>query len=57
MEGVLENIRRGDFAQEWADEYADGYPRLEALRRAWENMPVWQDEQATLAALKRGDSG
>ena len=27
MEGVLDNIRR-DFAQEWADEYADGYPRL-----------------------------
>ena len=27
--------------------------RLEALRRAWENMPAWQEEQATLAALKR----
>ena len=53
MEGVLDNIRQGDFAQEWADEFADGYPRLEALRRAWENMPAWQEEQATLAALKR----
>lgn len=57
MEGALDNIRRGDFAQEWADEYADGYPRLETLRRRWESMPVWQEEQAVLDALRRASNG
>lgn len=54
MESVLDCIRRGEFAQEWADEFADDFPRLEALRRRWEALPVWQEEQAALSTL-RGD--
>jgi ketol-acid reductoisomerase len=55
MEAVLDSIRRGDFAQEWAAEYADGYPRLEALRHYLENLSVWQHEQETRAMLKNED--
>ncbi len=51
MEQVLDSIRRGDFAQEWASEYADGYPRLEALRQQLENLSVWQHEKETLNLL------
>jgi ketol-acid reductoisomerase len=51
MEQVLDTIRRGDFAQEWASEYADGYPRLEALRQQLENLSVWQHEKTTLDLL------
>ncbi len=52
MESILDGIRRGSFAQEWAAEYADGYPRLEALRRRLENTPIWQQETTTLSRLK-----
>jgi ketol-acid reductoisomerase len=52
MESVLDSIRRGEFAQEWAAEYADGYPRLQALRRRLESASIWQNEQAALAILK-----
>ena len=55
MESVLDTIRSGDFAQEWSGERADGYPRLDALRRQLENSPVWRDEQDILALLKRDD--
>jgi len=55
MEAVLGHIRSGEFAQEWAAEYADGYPRLQALRRRLENAPTWQHEQSALAILK-GDA-
>jgi ketol-acid reductoisomerase len=51
MEAVLDSIRRGDFAQEWASEYADGYPRLEALRRRLSEMSIWQHEQQVLNTL------
>ncbi len=52
MESILESIRRGEFAQEWAAEYADGYPRLQALRRRLESMPIWRHERDVLAILK-----
>lgn len=52
MESVLDYIRRGEFAQEWASEFADGYPRLQALRRRLESAPTWQYESSTLAILK-----
>jgi ketol-acid reductoisomerase len=56
METVLDAIRRGEFAQEWAAEFADGYPRLQALRRLLESAPIWQHEQAALAILKPDDA-
>jgi ketol-acid reductoisomerase len=51
MEGILQSIRNGEFAQEWAAEYADGYPRLQALRRRLENMPIWRYEQGMLSQI------
>jgi ketol-acid reductoisomerase len=56
METVMDTIRRGDFAQEWAAEYADGYPRLEALRHNLETLSVWQHEPAARAILEGEDS-
>lgn len=52
MENVLSAIRRGEFAQEWASEFADGYPRLEALRRQQENASTWQAERDVLALFE-----
>lgn len=51
MEAVLDTIRSGAFAQEWAADYADGYPRLEALRRRLQNLPIWRGERELLARL------
>ncbi len=56
MEAILDTIRRGDFAQEWGAEYADGYPRLQALRRRQESLPVWGNEQAVLAKIRPDDT-
>lgn len=57
MEMILDSIRYGRFAQEWAAEYADGYPRLEALRRRLESQPIWQIEREVLADLRPGEDG
>ncbi|MBN1681915.1 MAG: ketol-acid reductoisomerase [Anaerolineae bacterium] len=55
MEAVLGAIRAGDFAQEWATECADGYPRLESLWRRLQNMAIWRDEQRVLDMLRQND--
>jgi len=52
MESILDAIRRGDFAQEWANEYADGYPRLNALRRNLAAQPAWKQETDMLRTLR-----
>ena len=41
------------FAQEWAAEYANGYPRLEALRRKRNMMSLWALEQQVLELLRQ----
>lgn len=56
MENVLDTIRRGDFAQEWAADYADGYPRLEGLRRRLAAQSIWEHEREVLAQLRPGDT-
>jgi ketol-acid reductoisomerase len=53
MEITLEQIQSGDFSQEWAREYAGGYPRLQKLIRAQEIMDLWELEQQTLEMLNR----
>ncbi len=53
MEIALEEIRGGKFAQEWAAEYASGYPRLEALRHKRSNMVLWDLEQQVIELLRR----
>ncbi len=52
MENVLDSIRTGAFAQEWAAEAADGYPRLEMLRRRYEKLSIWEAERT----LRRDDT-
>jgi ketol-acid reductoisomerase len=52
MEISLEEIRSGKFAQEWAAEYANGYPRLEALRRKRSGMALWTLEQQVMELLR-----
>jgi ketol-acid reductoisomerase len=52
MESVLDHIRGGGFAQEWAAEYADGYPRLKALRQHLEHLSHWEHEREILERLK-----
>ncbi len=53
MEIVLDEIRTGKFAQEWAAEFAKGYPRLEALHRKRNQMSLWELEQQVLALLRQ----
>src|SRR5260221_318092 len=53
MEISLEEIRSGKFAQEWTAEYANGYPRLEALRRKRGNMALWALEQQVMELLRQ----
>jgi ketol-acid reductoisomerase len=48
MEITLEEIRSGDFAQEWSREHAAGSPRLQKLIRQQEALDVWELEQQTL---------
>lgn len=51
LEDALEDIRNGDFAQEWAREYSDGYPRLRKLRDQQERLDLWEMEQQTIELL------
>lgn len=52
MENALEDIRTGKFAEEWSAEYANGYPRLDQLRRKREKLSLWEMEQQLIAALR-----
>ncbi len=53
LELALEDIRSGKFAQEWAAEYANGYPRLEALWRKQDTMALWDLEQQAIDLLRQ----
>jgi ketol-acid reductoisomerase len=57
IELVLEEIRSGKFAQEWAAEYQNGYPRLEALRNKRSAMALWGLEQRALELLQQASQG
>ena len=52
MEATLEEIRSGDFSTEWAREYENGYPRLDSLLRAQEQLDLWNLERRTLMLLR-----
>lgn len=52
MEITLDEIRDGEFAREWAQEYASGYPRLRKLLENQENMDLWELEQQTIELLR-----
>lgn len=55
MEITLDEIRGGKFAQEWAAEYANGYPRLQTLLRKRGNLALWALEQQALEVLRTAD--
>ncbi|MFN2218534.1 MAG: ketol-acid reductoisomerase [Anaerolineae bacterium] len=48
----LQEIRSGQFAQEWASEEAAGAPTLEALRQAAQSLPLVQLEQELRRSLR-----
>jgi ketol-acid reductoisomerase len=48
MEMILDDIRNGKFAQEWAGEVANDYLRLEAYRQKQEKTNLWGMEQQLL---------
>ena len=54
MREGLEEIRSGQFAQEWAAEYAAGAPALEALKAAARSLPLHKLERELRQALKGG---
>lgn len=56
MESALDAIRSGEFAQEWAADYENGYPRLQALRRQIASLPAWEHERATLAQMRKDNT-
>lgn len=51
MEVTLKQIKDGSFAQEWAKEYANGYPQLERLYRERSRLALWDWEQQTIDML------
>ncbi len=52
LSDILNEIREGKFARNWADEYLNGYPRLEALLNQRERLPLWAMEQSVLESLR-----
>lgn len=56
MEVTLEEIRSGQFSQEWAREYSNGYPRLRQLLRQQEEMDLWELEQQTIELLRNSSA-
>lgn len=48
MEVTLDEIRNGDFAQEWTQESTDGFPRLNKLMKQENSLDLWELEQQTL---------
>lgn len=52
METILDDIRRGSFAQEWSSEFRDGYPRMQQTRRRFENSAMWRYEKEVLEILR-----
>ncbi|MCC7207306.1 MAG: ketol-acid reductoisomerase [Anaerolineae bacterium] len=51
METALEEIRSGRFAQEWTNEYHNGYPRLDTLRTRRTTMSLWKLERQAIQLM------
>ncbi len=52
MEITLDEIRNGDFAQEWNRENTDGHRRLDRLLKQHNDSELWDLEQQTLDYLE-----
>lgn len=55
MEVTLSQIKDGTFSQEWAKEYANGYPRLSKLYEERRRLELWDLEQQTIELLRPAD--
>ncbi len=55
MEITLRDIRDGNFAHEWMNEYADGHPRLNRMMKQQESSDIWEMEQQTLEMRDTGE--
>ncbi|GAB4544261.1 MAG: ketol-acid reductoisomerase [Anaerolineae bacterium] len=53
LEMILEEIRTGKFAQEWAAEVANGKPRLELLMQRRRGLSLWMQEKRALDLLQQ----
>ncbi|MBN1284227.1 MAG: ketol-acid reductoisomerase [Anaerolineae bacterium] len=51
MMSILEEIRDGTFAQNWANEYSNGYPRLKEYLERLARWPTWEMERRTMKLL------
>jgi ketol-acid reductoisomerase len=51
METALDEIRNGRFAQEWTNEYQNGYPRLDTLRTRRTTMSLWKLERQAIQLM------
>lgn len=56
METALDEVRSAKFAHEWAAEFANGHPRLEALRRKRSAHALSDLEKQAIALLRRMNS-
>jgi ketol-acid reductoisomerase len=54
LRAALAEIRSGEFATEWAEEQAAGYPQFNALRSAAEAHPINKAEELGREMLERG---
>ena len=55
MDAILEGIRHGHFAQEWADEFADGLPRLKRMRDKLKATTLWKLEETMLRMAEEAE--
>ncbi|MBE2183075.1 MAG: NAD(P)-binding domain-containing protein [Anaerolineae bacterium] len=55
MELTLNDIRNGNFAQEWAKESGSDYARLRKMLKQRQAMDIWELEQQTLELLNSDD--
>ena len=51
LEAILEDIRNGKFAQDWAAEYAGGYPHLREHVDRLTHWPTWAMEHRALKLI------
>jgi ketol-acid reductoisomerase len=57
MEAVLDGIRDGSFAREWAEDAPRGYPRFLELRQQALAHPLNEADRALRTLVKRGETG
>jgi ketol-acid reductoisomerase len=57
MAEVLDEIRSGEFAEEWSKQQADASAILENIKKVRDQMPMAKWDQLTRSAFRIGDAG